>query len=288
MKLSYIQGKSQGTIQKNLEYYTLKIEEASKLGSKLILLPELFLWNYFPITEDKKHFDTAISIDSKEIKHFQALAAKLHIILTIPIFEKTKAGIYFNSSLLLNENGEIIEHYRKMHIPYDPGFYEKFYFTPGDNGFLSTNTSIGKIGTLICFDQWFPEPARILSLQGTQLITYPTAIGWDEKEIPQEGTQKSLQQDQLSAWITIIRSHAIANGIFICAINRVGKEEHLTFWGNSFVCNPFGKILISSNTEEDIKSCELDLDQIQETRKVWTFLRDRRPDKYDGILKPYE
>lgn len=279
IKVSYIQGKSQGSIKANLEYYSSKIEEASRSASKLIILPELFLWDYFPITEDKKHFDLAISVDSKEVQHFQELSKQLKTNLILPIFEKSIEGIFFNTALTLNEDGEIISHYRKMHIPYDPGFYEKFYFTPGDKGFLVSDTSIGKLGVLICFDQWFPEAARTMTLKEVQLITYPTAIGWDEKE------DESLYEHQLNAWITTMRAHAIANGIYVIAVNRVGKEDHLVFWGNSFVCDPFGKILVKSGEEEDIESFEIDFSKIEETRKVWTFLRDRRVDSYEQILK---
>jgi len=283
IKTSYIQGKSQGKINDNLEYYTSKIQEASKSESKLIVLPELFLWDYFPITENKKHFDLAISIDSKEVKHFQNLSKKLKVNLVLPIFEKSIEGFFFNTALTLNESGEIVSHYRKMHIPYDPGFYEKFYFTPGDKSFLVADTSIGKLGVLICFDQWFPEAARIMTLGGVQLITYPTAIGWDEKE--SDFSRQALREDQLNAWITIMRAHAIANGIYVMAVNRVGKEGHLKFWGNSFLCDPFGKVLVKSGTEEDIQTCEIDFSKIEETRKVWTFLRDRRIDSYEPILK---
>jgi N-carbamoylputrescine amidase len=284
IKTSYIQGKSQGSIQANLEYYSLKIEEASKSGSKLIILPELFLWDYFPITENKKHFDLAISLDSKEVKHFQNLAKKLKVNLVLPVFEKSVDENFFNTALTLNESGEIISHYRKMHIPYDPGFYEKFYFTPGDKSFLVADTSIGKLGVLICFDQWFPEAARIMTLGGVQLITYPTAIGWDEQEC-RGLSQQALREDELNAWITIMRAHAIANGVYVIAVNRVGKEDHLTFWGNSFVCDPLGRILVQSGTEEDIQVCEIDFSKIETTRKIWTFLRDRRVDSYEPILK---
>lgn len=278
-KISYIQGKSQGESKKNLEYYTSKIEETSKSRPELIILPELFLWDYFPIVEDKKYFDLAITADSSEVKHFKDLSRKNKVSLVLPIFERTKEGELFNSALTLNENGEIISHYRKMHIPYDPGFYEKFYFKEGNKDFLVTDTKVGRHGVLICFDQWFPEAARILTLKGVQLISYPTAIGWDEKE------DVSVRKEQLDAWITIMRGHAIANGIYVVAVNRVGKEDHLVFWGNSFICDPFGKILCQSGTDEDIQSCELDFNKINETRKVWTFLRDRRVDSYEQILK---
>ena len=284
LKISYIQGKSQGSIEKNLEYYTDKIFEITQRRGEvtsplLVVLPELFLWDYFPIKEDKKNFDLAISVDSKEAKHFINLAKELKIVLTLPIFEKSTNGKFYNSLLVIEKSGEIIGHYRKLHIPYDPGFHEKFYFTPGDKGYVVCNTSVGKIGVLICFDQWFPEAARACALKGAELIIYPTAIGWDEKE------PENIYEEQLEAWININRSHAIANNIYILAVNRVGKEGHLNFWGKSFVANPYGKIICQSSIKEGISSCEINYELIKDCRKVWTFIRDRRNDTYEGLLK---
>lgn len=281
IKTSYIQGKSQGNIQKNIEYYSSKIEQASKFGSKLIVLPELFLWDYFPITENIKHLDTAVEIDSKEVKHFQDLAKKLKVVLVLPIYEKRAEGIYHNSCLIVENNGEIIGHYRKMHIPDDPGFYEKYYFIPGDNGFLVTKTSVGNIGVLICWDQWFPEGARITALKGADILIYPTAIGWDDYE------SRELYPDQVDAWTTIMRSHAIANGIFVLAVNRVGQEGHLNFWGYSFLANPYGKVVHQDKTEEALTNLDIDLSEIKSARAVWPFFRDRRIDKYDTLLKSW-
>lgn len=278
LKIAYIQGKSQGNIEKNLEYYSKKIKEASKTSAKLIVLPELFLWDYFPIKENKTNFDLAITIDSKEVKHFRNLAKELKIVLILPIFEKSNNSKFYNSILVLENSGEITGHYRKLHIPYDPGFYEKFYFTPGDKGYVVCNTSVGKIGVLICFDQWFPEAARACTLQGAELIVFPTAIGRDENE------PENIYNEQLEAWININRSHAIANNIYVLVANRIGGEGRLNFWGNSFLVNPYGKIIFQSGYEEEIFSSEIDFDLIKNCRDVWTFIRDRRKDTYSSLV----
>ena len=283
LKVTWIQGKSQGDLNKNLKYYTEKIRDVCRRGEVtsplLVVLPELFLWDYFPIQEDKNSFDLAITIDSKEVKHFRDLAKELKIVLTLPIFEKRTEGIYHNSCLIIENNGEIVGHYRKMHIPDDPGFYEKYYFTPGDKGFLVTKTSLGNIGVLICWDQWFPEAARISALKGADILIYPTAIGWDDKE------SKEVYPEQVDAWTTMMRSHAIANGIYVMAVNRVGKEGHLNFWGHSFVANPYGAIIHQDKTEEKITEVEIDFNKTKECRQTWPFLRDRRIDSYETLLK---
>ena len=281
-KAAWIQGKSQKDFKSNLKYYSSKIRKASLTGSKLIILPELFLWGYFPITEDQKHFDSAVNIESDTIKHFQLLAKELKIVLTLPIFEKRAEGIYHNSCLIIEANGEIVGHYRKMHIPDDPGFYEKYYFTPGDLGFVVSKTSLGKIGILICWDQWFPEAARITALKGADILIYPTAIGWDDKE------PKNIYNEQVEAWTTIMKSHAIANGIYVMAVNRVGQEGHLHFWGHSFLANPYGVILHQDKTEENITAVEIDFSKTKECRQTWPFLRDRRIDNYKTLLKSWD
>lgn len=282
LTVSWIQGKSQKEVSKNLDYYSKKIVEASQTGTKLIVLPELFLWNYFPITEDKTHFDLALTIDSNEIKHFQKLAKDLKVVLVLPVFEKRSEGIFHNSALIVESNGEIIGHYRKMHIPDDPGFYEKFYFTPGDLGFLVTKTSVGNLGVLICWDQWFPEGARATALKGADILIYPTAIGWDDTEI------KDVYESQVNAWTTIMRSHSISNGVYVLAVNRVGKEGHLNFWGNSFISDPYGNIIHQDKTEEIISSSEINFSNNLEARKIWPFFRDRRVDKYSSLLKVWD
>lgn len=286
-KTSWIQGKSQGDFKKNLEYYSQKVKEAAKRKGEvtsplLVILPELFLWDYFPITEDKKHFDTAITIDSDIVKHFQLLAKDLKIVLVLPIFEKRSEGIYHNSALIIESNGETVGHYRKMHIPDDPGFYEKYYFTPGDLGFVVSKTSIGNIGVLICWDQWFPEAARINALKGADIILYPTAIAWDIND------SKETHKQELESWEMVMRSHAIANNVHVIAVNRVGKEGYLQFWGHSFLVDPYGKLIHEDKTEEVITTCEIDLSKKEKSRRIWPFFRDRRVDNYEPLLKVWD
>ena len=284
-KTAWIQGKSQGDFNKNLKYYSEKIKSAAKNNTKLIVLPELFLWDYFPITEDKRHFDSAIEVKSDVIKHFQLLAKDLKVVLTLPIFEKRAEGVYHNSCLIIENNGEIVGHYRKMHIPDDPGFYEKYYFTPGDLGFMATKTSLGNIGILICWDQWFPEAARITALKGAEILIYPTAIGWDNNEPCKGLPRQALNKEQVEAWTTMMRSHAIANGIYVMAVNRIGSEGHLNFWGHSFLANPYGTLIKQDKTDEVISEAEIDFSKTKECRQTWPFLRDRRIDSYKPLLK---
>lgn len=281
-KAAWIQGKSQGDFNKNLKYYTEKIRTASNDGIKLVVLPELFLWDYFPITEDKKHFEGAINIDSETVKHFQLLAKDLKIVLALPIFEKRGEGLYHNSCLIIENNGEIVGHYRKMHIPDDPGFYEKYYFTPGDLGFIVSKTSIGNIGVLICWDQWFPEAARINALKGADIIVYPTAIAWDIND------KEEVKSQELESWTMIMRSHAIANGIYVMAVNRVGREGHLDFWGNSFLASPYGTLIKQDKTNETITKVEIDFSKKESSRRTWPFFRDRRIDEYQAVLKLWD
>ena len=287
-KTSSIQGTSQKDFNKNLKYYSEKIQSAAEHEAKLIVLPELFLWDYFPISEDTKHFDSAISISSDAIKHFQLLAKDLKIVLTLPIFEKRGEGVYHNSCLIIENNGEIVGHYRKMHIPDDPGFYEKYYFTPGDLGFTVTKTSLGNIGVLICWDQWFPEAARIMALKGADILIYPTAIGWDDNESCENKSRQALNTEQVEAWTTIMRGHAIANGIHVMAVNRVGKEGHLNFWGHSFVADPYGSIIHQDKTDESVTQVEIDFSKTKECRRTWPFFRDRRIDNYQTLLKSWD
>lgn len=280
-KLAWIQGASKGNTRSNLEYYSNKIQELAKNSPDIVVLPELFLNDYFPIVENDENFKLAKNTDSPEIKHFVNLAKELKIILILPFFEKADNSKYYNSVFVIEKTGEVIGHYRKLHIPFDPGFYEKYYFTPGDKGYVVCNTSAGKIAVLICFDQWFPEAARSCALQGAELIIYPTAIGWDDKE------PENIYSDQLEAWINVNRSHAIANNVYVLAVNRVGREDHLKFWGNSFLSNPYGKIIKKNSLDEEVSIAELDFTLISECRKVWTFFRDRRTDTYQELLKEY-
>mgnify|MGYP001424054057 CR=1 FL=1 len=281
LKLAWIQAKSQGDLEANSSYYQSRIRELAKDKPDLVLLPELFLGDYFAIEEKAKSLDLAIALDHPVLKEFQNLAKELKLSLSFPFYEKVSSAIRFNSMLIFNEKAEIASHYRKLHIPDDPGFYEKYYFRPGDRGIQVADLEKVKLGSLICWDQWFPEAARLTAMQGAELLFYPTAIAWDDNE------DESVYQDQLSAWKTIMRSHAIANNVFVVAVNRVGREGHLNFWGNSFVVDPFGKELYSDAVDEAVTSLEIDLSQIEEARKIWPFFRDRRTDLYSNLEKSW-
>lgn len=280
-KITWIQGKSQGSIEANQEYYLKKIREASKSGASTILLPELFLSDYFCIEEKQENFDLAIELKSNEIQKFKDLAKELKINLSFPFYEKRSSAIFYNSMLIIDSQGEVKQHYRKMHIPDDPGFSEKYYFSPGDLGFKVADLEEFKLGLLICWDQWFPEAARITSMMGADILYYPTAIAWDDNE------DKSVYQSQVDAWTNIMRSHAIANNVYVIAVNRVGREGHLNFWGNSFCADPFGNIIHQDGTEEAITTVELDLSKISEARRIWPYFRDRRIDAYSGLTEKW-
>ena len=283
-KIGLIQVKVSDNQEKNIKNSIKKIEQAAKRKAKIICLPELFLSPYFCQTESHSKFKLAEKIPGRISDIYCSLAKKLSVILMISLFEKKTSGFYHNTSIVINEKGKIVTKYRKMHIPDDPGYYEKFYFTPGDLGFKSVKTKFGNIGPLICWDQWFPEAARLTALKGAQIIFYPTAIGWHPKE------KKSFGKSQLESWITIQKSHAIANGIYVVAVNRVGTEKKggrkIQFWGNSMIINPSGQIIGKlSNNKEEILIREIDYKKIDKTREHWPFLRDRRIDFYKGILK---
>ena len=268
----------------NIKNSIKKIREAAKKNAKIICLPELFLSPYFCQTENHSKFKLAQKIPGPITNTYCKLAKELSVILMISLFEKKLTGFYHNTSIVINEKGKIISKYRKMHIPDDPGYYEKFYFSPGDLGFKSTKTRYGKIGSLICWDQWFPEAARLTALKGAEILFYPTAIGWHPKE------KKKFGKAQLNAWITMQRSHAVANGVYVAAINRIGfekiKNRKIQFWGNSIIIDPYGNVLRQShfNREETI-ICDIDFKKIEDARQHWPFLRDRRIDYYKGLLK---
>ena len=284
VKIGIIQSKISVNSQKNIQSIIRNIRKAASKKAKIICVPELFLSNYFCQTENHSNFKLAEKIPGKTTKIFCNLAKELKIVLMISLFEKKTQGFYHNTCLVISEKGKILSKYRKMHIPDDPGYYEKFYFTPGDLGFKSVKTKFGNIGPLICWDQWFPEAARLTALKGAQIIFYPTAIGWHPKE------KKSFGKSQLESWITMQKSHAIANGIYVVAVNRVGTEKKggrkIQFWGNSMIINPSGQIIGKlSNNKEEILIREIDYKKIDKTREHWPFLRDRRIDFYKGILK---
>ena len=283
-KVALVQMKMDADSKKNLSKAIEKIKLAKKKGAQIVCLPELFLTHYFCQEENHDNFAIAEKIPGKTTDALCELAKKISVIIIVPLFEKKVSGLYHNSCVVIDEKGKIFGHYRKMHIPDDPQYYEKFYFTPGDLGFKSFNTKHGKIGTLICWDQWFPEAARLTALKGAEIIFYPTAIGWHLRE------KKEFGKSQLNAWLTIQRSHAIANGVFVVSVNRVGiegkKDKTIEFWGNSIVFDPNGNIIAeASNDKEEIIICNIDLSKVEKVRQHWPFLRDRRIDQYHGLLK---
>ena len=284
VKIGIIQSKISDNFKKNLISAIKNIKKAASKKAKIICMPELFLSNYFCQTENHSNFKLAEKIPGKSTKIFCELAKELQIVLIISLFERKTHGFYHNTIIVINEKGKILSKYRKMHIPDDPGYHEKFYFTPGDLGFKSVKTKFGKIGPLICWDQWFPEAARLTALKGAQIIFYPTAIGWHPKE------KRKFGKTQLNSWITMQKSHAIANGTYVVAVNRVGVEKKgnkkIEFWGNSMIIDPSGQIIGElGNKKEEILIREIDYKKIDTTREHWPFLRDRRIDYYKGILK---
>jgi N-carbamoylputrescine amidase len=267
-------------VDKNLASAIESICAAAKKGAQIICLPELFLTQYFCQTEDTQNFSLAESLPGPTSETLSNLAKELEVVLIVPLFEKRTEGIYHNTALVIDADGSIAGTYRKMHIPDDPCFFEKFYFTPGDTGFKSFPTRYGRVGVLICWDQWFPEAARLTTLSGAQFLFYPTAIGYQD-----EDAKESNQQ--ITAWETIQKSHAISNGVFLGSVNRVGRENALTFWGRSFICNPFGKVIGQAENEPEIVIAQCSLPEIESVRQNWPFLRDRRVDAYQGLSKLY-
>jgi N-carbamoylputrescine amidase len=274
---------------RNLQRAIEHVRNAAKGGAQIVCLPELFQTQYFCQREDTALFDLAEPIPGPVTAQLSALAKELDIVLIASLFEKRAAGIYHNTAVLFDANGELRGIYRKMHIPDDPLYYEKYYFTPGDLGFRAFDTRVGRVGTLVCWDQWYPEGARLTALQGAHLIFYPTAIGWHPSEKAEFG------EAQHDAWRTIQRSHAIANGVYVAAVNRVGFESGdirgnrapgagLEFWGGSFLCDPFGRVIAeASHDKEEILVGEVDVKSLEDIRRNWPFLRDRRIDSYAAI-----
>ena len=278
MKIGVIQIACSANPDENLERAVSKVEAAANNGAQIICLPELFRSQYFCQKEDPALFDLAESVPGPSTAAFSKIAKAHRVTILVSVFERRTAGIYHNTLAVLDEWGEIAGFYRKMHIPDDPAYYEKFYFTPGDLGFQSNSTPYAELGVLVCWDQWFPEAARLTALKGAQILFYPTAIGWLEGEV------EETNQAQYTAWETIQRGHAVANGVFLAAVNRVGREEKLTFWGQSFVCDPFGRVLArASAEEEEVLVVECNLREIEETRRNWPFLKDRRIDAYGDL-----
>ena len=272
----------------NLQKAVALVEDAAQRGAEVICLPELFRSQYFCQREDIGLFDLAETVPGPTTETLGKVAKARGVVIVAPLFERRAAGVYHNSAVVIDASGEVVGLYRKMHIPDDPAYYEKFYFTPGDLGFRAFNTQVGRIATLICWDQWYPEGARLTALQGPSILFYPTAIGWHPAEKVQFGPY------QRDAWRTIQRGHAIANGVYVAAVNRVGFEKTSTasagleFWGSTFICDPFGVVLAEASIErEEILLAEIDLDRIEDVRRNWPFLRDRRIDAYTGITNRF-
>ena len=288
MRVALIQEKWEGSKEVAVSKSESAVKEAAANGAELVVLQELHQGHYFCQTEDVKLFDLAESFD-EDVKFWSDVAKQNSVVLVTSLFEKRTAGLYHNSAVVLEKDGSIAGKYRKMHIPDDPGFYEKFYFTPGDLGFEPIQTSVGRLGVLVCWDQWYPEAARIQALKGAEVLIYPTAIGWFDADAEDE---KKRQRD---AWITVQRGHAVANGLPLISVNRVGFEKNpsgqldgIRFWGSSFVCGPQGEILVEAPTDEEtILYADIDLKRCETVRRWWPFLRDRRIDAYDGLLNRY-
>ncbi|WP_162418038.1 carbon-nitrogen hydrolase [Cyclobacterium roseum] len=282
VKIGLVQLSCSADTDQNLEKTKLAIRKAASEGAQVVCLQELFRSLYFCDLEEYENFALAEKVPGPSTETFSVLARELELVLVVSLFEKRAEGIYHNTTAVIDADGRYLGKYRKMHIPDDPGFYEKFYFTPGDLGYKVFSTRFGKLGVLICWDQWYPEAARITSLMGAEILFYPTAIGWHESQ------DADTNEEQYQAWQTIQKSHAVANGVPVVAVNRTGMEGEVQFWGGSFVTNAFGKVVYQApHLEEQVEVVEVSLTQSDRYRTHWPFLRDRRIDSYDPILKRF-
>ena len=288
MKVGIIQQANSTDLKGNISRLTDKIRLLAQQGAELIVLQELHNGLYFCQTEDVNIFDLGETIPGPSTEHFGALAKELNIVLVLSLFEKRTAGLYHNTAVAIERDGSIAGKYRKMHIPDDPAYYEKFYFTPGDLGFEPIQTSVGRLGVLVCWDQWYPEAARLMALRGAQVLIYPTAIGWESSD---EKTEQTRQSD---AWQLVQRGHAVANGLPVITVNRVGHEEDpsgqtngIQFWGRSFVAGPQGELLLELGQSEEMTIVDVDLVRSERVRRWWPFLRDRRIDAFEGLTKRF-
>lgn len=289
MKVGLIQQKNTADRAANIEKLKVNIRKAAREGAELVVLQELHNGLYFCQTEDTSMFDLAEMIPGPSTETFGALAKELGIVLVLSLFEKRAPGLYHNTAVVLEKDGTIAGKYRKMHIPDDPAYYEKFYFTPGDLGFEPIDTSVGRLGVLVCWDQWYPEAARLMALKGAEILIYPTAIGWESTDTDDE------KKRQLNAWIISQRAHAVANGLPVISVNRVGHEPDpsgqtngILFWGNSFVAGPQGEYLAQAgNDRSENMIVEVDLERSENVRRWWPFLRDRRIDEYGNLTKRF-
>jgi N-carbamoylputrescine amidase len=280
--IAAIQMRYAGSPEASLANAIRMLEEAAQKGANVACLPELFLTDYFCQKLDAANFDLAEPVDGLTTQALQAVAKKTGMIIINSIFEKAATGLYYNTAVVIEKDGSIKGTYRKMHIPHDPLFEEKYYFTPGDQGFKSHDTSVGKLGALICWDQWYPEGARLTAMQGAEVLFYPTAIGWHPSEKAEWG------ESQVDSWETIQRAHAIANGVYVCAVNRIGhegpKDGGLEFFGHSFICDPYGRVLaMGSYDKEEVLLAKVDPAMLEHKRRNWPFFRDRRVDAYAGL-----
>ena len=289
MKIGIVQQSNSANISQNIEKLEKNIRECATKGAQLVVLQELHNGVYFCQTEDTNQFDLAETIPGPSADRFGKLAKELGIVLVTSLFEKRAAGLYHNTSVVFEKDGSIAGKYRKMHIPDDPAYYEKFYFTPGDLGFEPIPTSLGKLGVLICWDQWYPEAARLMALAGAELLIYPTAIGWESSDKEEE------KQRQLNAWVSVQRGHAVANGLHVISVNRVGHEADpsgvtngIQFWGNSFVAGPQAELIhTASNDKEENIVLEIDMKRSEQVRRIWPFFRDRRIDAFQDLTKRF-
>ncbi len=288
LRAALVQQDNKGDVTANQAHIAAMAAQAQAAGAQLLLLQELHNERYFCQTEDSDCFDLAEPVPGPSTEFLAGLARQHALVIVGSLFERRAAGLYHNTAVVLDSDGRLAGRYRKMHIPDDPGFYEKFYFTPGDLGFTPIQTSIGRLGVLVCWDQWYPEAARLMALAGAELLLYPTAIGWDRQDTPEE------QQRQLSAWQTVQRAHAVANGIPVLSCNRTGFEPSpnpsdpgIAFWGHSFACGPQGELLAEAHTEESLLIADIDLARSEQVRRIWPFLRDRRIDDYPGLTRRY-
>lgn len=289
MRIGLVQQANTADIQGNVERLKANIRRAASEGAGLVVLQELHNGLYFCQTEDTRLFDLAEPIPGPSTETFGELAKELGIVLVLSLFERRAPGLYHNTAVVLERDGSIAGKYRKMHIPDDPAYYEKFYFTPGDLGFEPIDTSVGRLGVLVCWDQWYPEAARLMAMRGADLLIYPTAIGWESSDTEEEKAR------QLGAWVTVQRGHAVANGLPVVSVNRVGHEPDpsgqtngIRFWGNSFVAGPQGELLAElPNDEETVRVVEVDMARSENVRRWWPFFRDRRIDAFGGLTERF-
>ena len=289
IKVGLVQMSVTASISDNKERLAANIRACAEKDAQLVVLQELHNTPYFCQVEDVKNFDLAESIPGPSTAFYSALAKELNIVLVTSLFERRAAGLYHNTAVVFDVDGSIAGKYRKMHIPDDPAYYEKFYFTPGDLGFEPIQTSLGKLGLMVCWDQWYPEGARLMALKGAEMLIYPTAIGWESTDTQEE------KQRQLDAWQTVMRGHAVANGLPVIAVSRVGYEpdpsrqtDGILFWGNSFVAGPQGELLaVASADKEENLVVRIDIERSEQVRRWWPFMRDRRIESYESILKRF-